>query len=89
MPLPEAIAAARASQRNTPTVTAEPAFIAEHGEALEAYGHELTPSGDGLTSASDIGAATAIGIGPGGVLTAVAEPQRRGGGAAYVVEPAP
>jgi gamma-glutamyltranspeptidase/glutathione hydrolase len=89
MPLPEAIAAARASQRNTPTVTAEPAFIAEHGEALEAYGHELTPSGDGLTSASDIGAATAIGVGPGGVLTAVAEPRRRGGGAAYVVEPAP
>jgi gamma-glutamyltranspeptidase/glutathione hydrolase len=87
MTLPEAIAAARASQRNTPTVTAEPPFIAEYGEALEGYGHELTPSGDGLTSASDIGAATAIGFGPYGLLTAVAEPRRRGGGAAYVLEP--
>ncbi|WP_432479109.1 gamma-glutamyltransferase [Nocardioides sp. GXQ0305] len=89
MPLPEAMAAPRASQRNTPSVTAEPAFIEQYGAALEAYGHELTPSGDGLTSASDIGAATAIGIGPDGRLTAVAEPRRRGGGAAYVVRPAP
>ncbi|HYH34611.1 MAG TPA: gamma-glutamyltransferase [Nocardioides sp.] len=89
MTLPEAIAAARASQRNTAAVTAEPEFIAQHGAALEDYGHELEPSGDGLTSASDIGAATAIGFGPGGLLTAVAEPTRRGGGAAYVVRAAP
>jgi gamma-glutamyltranspeptidase/glutathione hydrolase len=90
MSLPEAIAAPRASQRNTATVTAEPGFIALYGDALEGtYGHDLVPSGDGLTSASDIGAATAIGFGPGGRLTAVAEPKRRGGGAAYVVTPTP
>ena len=47
------------------------------------------PSGDGLTSASDIGAATAIEFGDDGQLTAVAEPKRRGGGAAYVVSPTP
>jgi gamma-glutamyltranspeptidase/glutathione hydrolase len=90
MSLPEAIAAPRASQRNTATVTAEPAFIAAYGDELEGvYKHDLVPSGDGLTSASDIGAATAIGIGPDGQLTAVAEPKRRGGGAAYVVSPTP
>jgi len=90
MTLPEAIAAPRASQRNTATVTAEPAFITAYGDALEnTYGHDLVPSGDGLTSASDIGAATAIGFGPAGLLTAVAEPKRRGGGAAYVVSPTP
>ena len=90
MTLPEAIAAPRASQRNTATVTAEPAFIAAYGDALEnTYGHDLVPSGDGLTSASDIGAATAIGFGPNGLLTSVAEPKRRGGGAAYVLTPAP
>jgi gamma-glutamyltranspeptidase/glutathione hydrolase len=88
MSLPEAIAAPRASQRNTATVTAEPAFITAWGEVLEdTYGHDLVPSGDGLTSASDIGAATAIELGPRGRMTAVAEPRRRGGGAAYVVHP--
>jgi gamma-glutamyltranspeptidase/glutathione hydrolase len=46
------------------------------------------PSGDGLTSASDIGAATAIRFGPRGRMVAVAEPDRRGGGAAYVVRKA-
>jgi gamma-glutamyltranspeptidase/glutathione hydrolase len=90
MTLPQAIAAARASQRNTATVTAEPAFISQYGEQLEGtYRHDLVPSGDGLTSASDIGAATAIGFGPGGRLTSVAEPKRRGGGAAYVVSATP
>ena len=90
MPLPEAIAAPRASQRNTAKVTAEPAFITLYGtELTEVYEHQLIPSGDGLTSASDIGAATAIEFGDDGLLTAVAEPQRRGGGAAYVVSPTP
>lgn len=89
MSLPEAIAAPRASQRNTATVTAEPAFIAAYGTILEnVYGHDLVPSGDGLTSASDIGAATAIRFGRKGRVVAVAEPVRRGGGAAYVVRPA-
>ena len=90
MTLPEAIAAPRASQRNTEKVTAEPDFIAAYGtELTEVYKHQLMPSGDGLTSASDIGAATAIELGDDGRLTAVAEPKRRGGGAAYVVSPTP
>ena len=87
MTLPEAIAAPRASQRNTAAVTAEPDFIAAHGEELRPYGHSLTPSGDAFTSAAEIGAATAIEFGPGGVLTAAAEPARRGGGSAMVVKP--
>jgi gamma-glutamyltranspeptidase/glutathione hydrolase len=89
MSLPEAIAAPRASQRNTATVTAEPDFITLYGAVLEdVYGHDLVPSGDGLTSASDIGAATAIRFGKRGRLVVVAEPDRRGGGAAYVVRKA-
>ncbi|MCD4526100.1 gamma-glutamyltransferase [Nocardioides sp. cx-173] len=89
MSLPEAIAAPRASQRNTATVTAEPDFIAAYGAVLEdLHGHDLVPSGDGLTSASEIGAATAIRFGPRGRLVVVAEPDRRGGGAAYVVRKA-
>jgi len=87
MTLPEAIAAPRASQRNTAAVTAEPDFIASPGEELRPYGHSLTPSGDAFTSAAEIGAATAIEFGPGGVLTAAAEPARRGGGSAMVVKP--
>ncbi|NHC24891.1 gamma-glutamyltransferase [Nocardioides sp. IC4_145] len=83
----EAVAAPRASQRNTAAVTAEPGFIDAYGALLEAYGHELAPAGDALTSAAEIGAAAAIEIGPGGLLTAAAEPTRRGGGSAGVVRP--
>jgi len=86
--LPEAIAAPRAAQRNTAAVTAEPAFIDAFGPGLTALGHTLTASGDAFTSAAEIGAATAIGFGPRGRLTAVAEPERRGGGSAGVVKPA-
>ena len=87
MSIDEAVAAPRASQRNTASVTAEPAFIAAYGPALTALGHTLAPSGDAFTSASEIGAATAIEVGPGTRLTAVAEPSRRGGGSARVVDP--
>ncbi|MEI5676561.1 MULTISPECIES: gamma-glutamyltransferase [unclassified Nocardioides] len=86
MSLPQAIAAPRAAQRNTADVTAEPAFITRYGAALEAYGHSLVPAGDAFTSQAEIGAATAIGI-RGRRLVAVAEPDRRGGGAAGVVRP--
>jgi len=88
MTLPEAIADPRASQRNTPTVSAEPEFIDAYGALLAPYGHTLTKLGDQFTSASEIGAATAIEFGPGGLLTAVSEPRRRGGGSALVVVPA-
>ncbi len=87
MSIEQAMAAPRASQRNTPAVTAEPAFITRYGDLLKAYGHTLTPSGDAFTSAAEIGAATAIEFGPGGRLTAVSEPVRRGGGSALVVSP--
>jgi gamma-glutamyltranspeptidase/glutathione hydrolase len=87
MTLPEAIEAPRAAQRNTETVTAEPYFSTKYGEVLGTYGHEFTPSGDAFTSKAEIGAATGIEFGPGGLLTAVAEPTRRGGGSARVVQP--
>ena len=85
MTISEAIAAPRASQRNTAKVTAEPAFIAAYGDQLTPFGHQFTPSGDAFTSAAEIGAATAIEFGPGGRLTAAAEPVRRGGGSAMVL----
>ncbi len=83
----QAIAAPRATQRNSANTTAEPAFIAAYGPALTALGHKLVPAGDAFTSASEIGAATAIEFGRGGLMTAVAEPDRRGGGSAKVVDP--
>lgn len=85
MTVSEAIAAPRASQRNTAKVTAEPSFIAAYGAGLAPYGHQFTPSGDAFTSAAEIGAATAIEFGPGGRLVAAAEPVRRGGGSAMVL----
>ncbi len=78
MNLAEAIAAPRASQRNTTTTDAEPAFIETYGAALEALGHEFTP-------VTEIGAATGIEYLPGGLVLAAAEAQRRGGGSAGVV----
>jgi gamma-glutamyltranspeptidase/glutathione hydrolase len=85
MTIEEALAAPRASNGNTEKTLAEPEFITEYGDLLAAYGQELQPSGDTFTSAAEIGAATAIEFGPGGLLTAVAEPKRRGGGSARVV----
>jgi len=87
MSISDAIAAPRASQRNTAKVTAEPEFIAAYGSQLTPYGHEFTPSGDAFTSAAEIGAATAIEFKPGGRMIAAAEPVRRGGGSAMVVKP--
>jgi gamma-glutamyltranspeptidase / glutathione hydrolase len=87
MPLPEAVAEPRASLRNTPSVTAEPAFIAQYGGALTAAGYTLVSAGDALTSASQIGAVAALEFFPNGRIQAVAEPVRRGGGDARVVRP--
>ncbi|WP_432832596.1 gamma-glutamyltransferase [Dactylosporangium sp. CA-092794] len=79
MTLPEAIAAPRASQRNTATVTAEPAFIGSpEGQGLAALGHTYTPM-------AEIGAATGIEFLPHGKLLASAEPVRRGSGSAGTV----
>jgi gamma-glutamyltranspeptidase / glutathione hydrolase len=80
MALPDAIAAPRASQRNTVSVSAEPAFITTWGPALEARGHTFT-------SVAEIGAVTAIERRDDGRLFAAAEPIRRGGGDAGVLRP--
>ena len=79
MTLPEAIADPRAQQPNAATVNAEPAFIDKYGPLVTPYGHQLKPSGDRFTSAAEIGAATAVEFGKGGLLTAVvgADPARR------------
>ena len=89
MSTPDALAAPRASQRNTEKVTAEPEFIAAYGSQLTPYGHLFTPSGDAFTSAAQIGAATAIEFLPDGRTLAAAEPVRRGGGSAMVLEQSP
>lgn len=80
MTLPEAVAAPRASQRNTSATTAEADFLTQFGDALEARGHDFSPTGE-------IGAATGIGFNADGTATAAAEPVRRGDGAAAVVDP--
>jgi gamma-glutamyltranspeptidase / glutathione hydrolase len=80
--LPEAIAAPRATQRNTAATLAEAAFLSspEAQELVASYGHVLSPTGE-------IGAATGIEFLGGGRLLAAAEPVRRGGGSAGVVRP--
>jgi gamma-glutamyltranspeptidase/glutathione hydrolase len=79
--LPQAIARPRATNRNTATTTAEPAFISSpEGQALLGYGHAYT-------STAEIGAATGIEFLSGGQTVAAAEPVRRGGGSAEVVQP--
>ncbi len=80
MTLPEAVAAPRASQRNTASVVAEPAFRTAFEAALAAYGHQFTTS-------AEIGAVAAIEVDADGLMTAAAEPVRRGGGTGLVVEP--
>jgi gamma-glutamyltranspeptidase/glutathione hydrolase len=87
MTLAEAIAAPRVAPNNTTPVKAEQAYLDLYQAALTALGHTLTPVAAPGTSAAEIGAATAIEFGPHGLLTAAAEPTRRGGGAADVVRP--
>jgi gamma-glutamyltranspeptidase/glutathione hydrolase len=87
MTIQQAIAAPRAAQRNTAAVSAEQTFIDRYGAQLQPYGHTFAPAGAPGTSAAEIGAATAIEFGRRGQLTAVSEPDRRGGGSALVVSP--
>ena len=84
--LPEAIAAPRAAQGNSPETPAERAFRrSAEGQALAAtYGHEFIPV---PSDPPEIGATTAIEFLPGGAMLAAAEPKRRGGGSAMVVAP--
>ncbi|MCA2185855.1 gamma-glutamyltransferase [Nonomuraea cavernae] len=80
MSLPEALAAPRASQRNSAQTQAEQAFLDAHRAELEARGHSFA-----LTA--EIGAATALEFVGRNKVQAVAEPTRRGGGSALVVRP--
>jgi gamma-glutamyltranspeptidase/glutathione hydrolase len=80
--LPQAIAAPRASQRDTATTSAEPAFLqTPEAGALQARGQVFAPS-------PEIGAADGIEFLRDGNVLAAAEPVRRGGGSAMVVRPA-
>ena len=86
--LPEAVAAPRASQRNSATTPAEQAFIDSYGDILQGtepghYGHTLTPP----PPPGELGAVAAIRFLRGGRQQAAAEPTRRGGGSAMVVRP--
>jgi gamma-glutamyltranspeptidase/glutathione hydrolase len=81
LPLVDAIAAPRASQRNTTSTDAETAFLATPASAqLAAIGHTFGETGE-------IGAATGVQRLPGGRWIAAAETVRRGGGSAMVVRP--
>ncbi|NUP45534.1 MAG: gamma-glutamyltransferase [Streptomyces sp.] len=87
LPLVDAIAAPRASQRNAAQTELEPALYNDTSAGglraqLEAIGHsfKLNP---------EIGAATGVQRLPGGKWLAAAETVRRGGGSAQVVDPAP
>jgi gamma-glutamyltranspeptidase / glutathione hydrolase len=81
--LPQAIVRPRAAQRNTATTTAEPGFITSpEGQALLARGHRYADP-----PMAEIGAVTGIEFLPAGRMLAAAEPVRRGGGSAAVVQP--
>jgi len=83
MPLVDAIAAPRASQRNEKRTELEPAlYDGAVRRQLEALGHKFTEN-------PEIGAATGIQRLPDGRWLAAAEKKRRGGGSARVVRPAP
>jgi gamma-glutamyltranspeptidase / glutathione hydrolase len=82
MTLPDALAAPRASQRNSSSTQAEPAFINTWSASLAARGHTFS-------STLEIGAATGIEFLGGGRVVAAAEPVRRGGGSALVESPSP
>jgi gamma-glutamyltranspeptidase / glutathione hydrolase len=85
MSLPDAIAAPRLSQRNAATTQTEAEFLTTpEAAALQARGHAFTVS---TGTGAQIGAATGIERLAGQRLLAAAEPVRRGGGSAAVVDP--
>jgi gamma-glutamyltranspeptidase/glutathione hydrolase len=94
MSLPEAIAAPRASQRNSTTTQAEPAFIAlPTTPGLEALGQQFavtdtSPLNPSIQIPPTIGAATGLEFLRHGEVLAAGEPTRRGGSSAAVLFPA-
>ncbi|MFE2305586.1 gamma-glutamyltransferase [Streptomyces sp. NPDC059411] len=81
LPLVDAIAAPRASQRNQTTTELEPGLWNSPVRA------ELEALGQGFRQNPEIGAATGVQRLPDGRWLAAAEPTRRGGGSAMVVHP--
>ncbi len=79
MTLGDAVAAPRSSQRNTAAIQGEAAWITAFGPALQALGHSVTSTGE-------LGAMTGIEMLGNGRFEAAAEPVRRGGGSAAVVD---
>ncbi|MBB4931054.1 gamma-glutamyltranspeptidase/glutathione hydrolase [Lipingzhangella halophila] len=79
--LPQAVEAPRLSQRNTAQTNAEPGFLGTDEE------ERLADRGHSFEELAEIGAATALEVGDDGVITAVAESERRGGGHAAVLRP--
>ncbi|MCK8437483.1 gamma-glutamyltransferase [Streptomyces sp. D2-8] len=81
LPLVDAIAAPRASQRNAAQTELEPGlYDSDLRKQLEAIGHSFKVN-------PEIGAATGVQRLPGGKWLAAAETVRRGGGSAMVVRP--
>ena len=91
MSLPDAIAAPRASQRNSTTTQAEPDFIAlPTTPGLEALGQQFavsntSPLDPSIQIPPTIGAATGLEFLGHGEVLAAGEPTRRGGSSAAVV----
>lgn len=84
MPLDQALAAPRMSQRNGVQTQVEPGFLAsEQGQALSKFGHQWRDGG------WEIGAASALQFNPDGSVTAISEPKRHGVGSAIVQKPKP
>ncbi|MGI5438840.1 gamma-glutamyltransferase [Streptomyces shenzhenensis] len=82
LPLVDAIAAPRASQRNAARTELEPGLYDSNLRTrLEAIGHAFSRN-------PEIGAATGVQRLPNGAWLAAAETVRRGGGSAMVVDPA-
>ena len=89
MSLPQAIAAPRASQRNSPTTDVEPAFAKTwYADVLQKkYGEDLVVIGPPDYAPPVIGFVNALEFRGGGVVQAATEPTRLGGGSAMVVKP--
>jgi gamma-glutamyltranspeptidase/glutathione hydrolase len=93
MTLPEAIAAPRASQRNSATTQAEPDFLTEPTTpGLEKLGQsfaisDTSPLDPTIKIPPTIGAASGLEFLGHGAVLAAGEPVRRGGSAAGVVRP--
>ncbi|MEN9868457.1 MAG: gamma-glutamyltransferase, partial [Pseudomonadota bacterium] len=82
MPLDQALAAPRMSQRNGAQTQVEPGFVeSEQGLALSKLGHQWRDGG------WEIGAASAIWFRPEGLVSAISEPKRHGVGSAMVQKP--